>query len=233
MKSRDLHALLRQEPHPARRAPVDRPGRDRQPARQERRRALHHGQGRSWAMVHCRGLGQLQGRGDRRAARPTEIAHKGLGYVPENRDIFPTLTVRQNLLLGQKRGQGSRALEHGGHVRALPAPEGAHRHPGRRALGRRAADAHAVPHADGRPRPGHDRRADRGPGAEDRRAGGASCSWRSSAAACRSCWSSRSSPSRSRSPSACTSWGTAASCSRARRRTCRSNAAMRKEWLEV
>jgi branched-chain amino acid transport system ATP-binding protein len=32
-----------------------------------------------------------------------EIAHKGLGYVPENRDIFPTLTVRQNLLLGQKR----------------------------------------------------------------------------------------------------------------------------------
>jgi len=32
-----------------------------------------------------------------------EVAHKGLGYVPENRDIFPTLTVRQNLLLGQKK----------------------------------------------------------------------------------------------------------------------------------
>ena len=32
-----------------------------------------------------------------------EIAHLGLGYVPENRDIFPTLTVHQNLLLGQKR----------------------------------------------------------------------------------------------------------------------------------
>jgi branched-chain amino acid transport system ATP-binding protein len=32
----------------------------------------------------------------------------GLGYVPENRDIFPTLTVEQNLLLGQKdpRRQG-------------------------------------------------------------------------------------------------------------------------------
>lgn len=29
-----------------------------------------------------------------------QIAHRGLGYVPENRDIFPTLTVRQNLLLG-------------------------------------------------------------------------------------------------------------------------------------
>ena len=31
-----------------------------------------------------------------------DIAHRGIGYVPENRDIFPTLTVRQNLLLGQK-----------------------------------------------------------------------------------------------------------------------------------
>ena len=30
------------------------------------------------------------------------IARLGLGYVPENRDIFPTLTVRQNLLLGMK-----------------------------------------------------------------------------------------------------------------------------------
>lgn len=33
---------------------------------------------------------------------PYVIAHKGLGYVPENRDIFPTLTVRENLLLGMK-----------------------------------------------------------------------------------------------------------------------------------
>jgi branched-chain amino acid transport system ATP-binding protein len=34
-----------------------------------------------------------------------EIAHLGLGYVPENRDIFPRLTVQQNLLLGEKRGK--------------------------------------------------------------------------------------------------------------------------------
>ena len=32
-----------------------------------------------------------------------EIAHLGLGYVPENRDIFPKLTVHQNLMLGEKR----------------------------------------------------------------------------------------------------------------------------------
>ncbi|MBR0719716.1 ABC transporter ATP-binding protein [Bradyrhizobium liaoningense] len=31
-----------------------------------------------------------------------QIARLGLGYVPENRDIFPSLTVRQNLMLGIK-----------------------------------------------------------------------------------------------------------------------------------
>ena len=37
-----------------------------------------------------------------------EIAHLGIGYVPENRDIFPKLTVHQNLLLGQKSGLKSK-----------------------------------------------------------------------------------------------------------------------------
>ena len=37
-----------------------------------------------------------------------EIAHKGLGYVPESRDIFPTLTVEQNLILGEKARKQSR-----------------------------------------------------------------------------------------------------------------------------
>ena len=34
-----------------------------------------------------------------------EIANAGLGYVPENRDIFPGLSTRQNLELGTKSGQ--------------------------------------------------------------------------------------------------------------------------------
>jgi branched-chain amino acid transport system ATP-binding protein len=34
--------------------------------------------------------------------KPHQVARLGLGYVPENRDIFPSLTVRQNLFLGQK-----------------------------------------------------------------------------------------------------------------------------------
>ena len=34
-----------------------------------------------------------------------EIANLGIGYIPENRDIFPGLTTRQNLILGLKPGQ--------------------------------------------------------------------------------------------------------------------------------
>lgn len=59
-------------------------------------------------MVDCAGSvlwkgEQLQGR------KAFEIAHRGIGYVPENRDIFPKLTVHQNLMLGEKgKGRQSR-----------------------------------------------------------------------------------------------------------------------------
>ncbi|MEX2132324.1 MAG: ABC transporter ATP-binding protein [Pseudohongiellaceae bacterium] len=47
--------------------------------------------------------GSIRFRGQEIAGkRSFEIASLGIGYVPENRDIFPTLTVRQNLLLGMK-----------------------------------------------------------------------------------------------------------------------------------
>ena len=49
--------------------------------------------------------GSVQFKGQELMGRKAfEIAHAGIGYVPENRDIFPTLTVHQNLLLGQKGG---------------------------------------------------------------------------------------------------------------------------------
>jgi branched-chain amino acid transport system ATP-binding protein len=38
---------------------------------------------------------------------PHRVARRGLGYVPENRDIFPGLTVRENLLLGVKSRQAA------------------------------------------------------------------------------------------------------------------------------
>jgi branched-chain amino acid transport system ATP-binding protein len=36
--------------------------------------------------------------------KPYDIARRGLGYVPESRDVFPKLTVEQNLRLGMKVG---------------------------------------------------------------------------------------------------------------------------------
>ena len=54
-------------------------------------------------MGDIRSQGSIRFRGDEICGLPPYvIARKGLGYVPENRDIFPTLTVRQNLLLGAK-----------------------------------------------------------------------------------------------------------------------------------
>jgi branched-chain amino acid transport system ATP-binding protein len=48
-------------------------------------------------------LGTIRFKGQDIAGLPNyEIARRGLGYVPEHRDIFPGLTVRQNLLLGIK-----------------------------------------------------------------------------------------------------------------------------------
>ena len=52
-------------------------------------------------LVDCEGYIQWKGQAIQ-GKKPFEVAHLGIGYVPENRDIFPKLTVRQNLLLGQK-----------------------------------------------------------------------------------------------------------------------------------
>ncbi|MFL6695048.1 MAG: ABC transporter ATP-binding protein [Ramlibacter sp.] len=59
-------------------------------------------------MVACTGTVQWKGR-QALGRKPYEIAHLGIGYVPENRDVFPKLTVHQNLMLGEKRaGQKGR-----------------------------------------------------------------------------------------------------------------------------
>jgi branched-chain amino acid transport system ATP-binding protein len=68
-----------------------------------------NGSGRSTTVKTIMGLVDATGSirwGDREilGAKAFEIAHAGIGYVPENRDIFPRLTVHQNLMLGQKRG---------------------------------------------------------------------------------------------------------------------------------
>ena len=68
-----------------------------------------NGSGRSTTAKSIMGLvdckGSIVWKGQEILGRKTyEIAHFGLGYVPESRDIFPKLTVHQNLLMGQKRG---------------------------------------------------------------------------------------------------------------------------------
>ena len=67
-----------------------------------------NGVGRSTTIRAIMGLVQRHGSVNFKGRELTglkafEIAHAGVGYVPESRDIFPTLTVRQNLLLGQKK----------------------------------------------------------------------------------------------------------------------------------
>ena len=54
-------------------------------------------------MGEVRPRGSVRFKGREIAGLPNHaIARAGLGYVPEHRDIFPTLTVRQNLALGMK-----------------------------------------------------------------------------------------------------------------------------------
>ena len=52
-------------------------------------------------MVAARGSIRFKGR-ELLGRKPHDIARLGVGYVPENRDIFPDLTVKQNLMLGMK-----------------------------------------------------------------------------------------------------------------------------------
>ncbi len=66
-----------------------------------------NGSGRSTTVKAIMGLVDTQGSvtwNDKQlvGAKPFEIAHLGIGYVPENRDIFPKLTVHQNLMLGEQ-----------------------------------------------------------------------------------------------------------------------------------
>ena len=66
-----------------------------------------NGAGRSTAVKTIMGLvapvGTISFMGTRiDGLKPHEIARRGLGYVPEDRAVFPELTVRENLILGMK-----------------------------------------------------------------------------------------------------------------------------------
>jgi len=103
---------------------------------------------------------------------PYVIARKGLGYVPENRDIFPTLTVRQNLLLGVKNTAAPGTLDDGRHVRLVSDAAAARRQSGGVLSGGEQQMLTICRTLMGRPAPDHDRRADGRPGADARHPGG-------------------------------------------------------------
>jgi len=68
-----------------------------------------NGSGRSTTAKAIMGLVEASGsmvwkNADIMGLKTYEIARLGIGYVPENRDIFPQLTVHQNLMLGEKSG---------------------------------------------------------------------------------------------------------------------------------
>ena len=77
-----------------------------------------NGSGRSTAVKTIMGLVRGQGSVQFKNAQilgqqAFDIAHRGIGYVPEHRDIFPKLTVHQNLVIGQSAA---------GPIRAGPSP---------------------------------------------------------------------------------------------------------------
>ncbi|MCC9597507.1 MULTISPECIES: ABC transporter ATP-binding protein [unclassified Rubrivivax] len=72
-----------------------------------------NGSGRSTTAKALMGLlparGSVRWNGVELLGRPAhQIARAGLGYVPESRDVFPTLSVAENLRLGERPRPGTR-----------------------------------------------------------------------------------------------------------------------------
>ena len=88
-----------------------------------------NGAGRSTALKAIMGAVQRRGQVlfdgvDISRMSPHAIARRGLGYVPEDRAIFPDLTTLQNLVLGEKRGPGDPFMLADAYT-LFPAPAGA------------------------------------------------------------------------------------------------------------
>src|ERR1700716_1960796 len=94
------------------------------------------------------------------AAEPYRRARLGLGYVPQGREIFPGLTVYDNLRMGCTKQDGAEHDTIGPVLEGVPPPQAASRPWRRRVIRRRAAAAgdRALPLRQAAPRPS--RRAD-------------------------------------------------------------------------
>ena len=100
---------------------------------------------------------------------PNQVARSGIAFCPEERGIFGSLSVTENLMLPPIVAPGGLDIDDDLH--AVPQPEGARPHRARHAaVRRRAADAGDRAHPAHRREAAAAGRADRGPGAGDRAA---------------------------------------------------------------
>ena len=100
--------------------------------------------------------------------RPAEIARMGIGYVPQGRRLWRSLTVDEHLKMVERKG-GAWSIER--IYATFPRLARAQVQRRRPAFGWRAADAGHLARAAGQPAPSGDGRTDRGAGPRHRRAG--------------------------------------------------------------
>jgi branched-chain amino acid transport system ATP-binding protein len=111
-------------------------------------------------LVQRRGSVKFKGR-ELSGLKAFQIAHAGLATCRKTATPSRRSPCARTCSSGRSpRGGGRWTMEH--TFELFPNLKARAEHAGRRAVGRRAADAHALPHADGRPGARHDRRADRG-----------------------------------------------------------------------
>ena len=100
------------------------------------------------------------------AATPEAIARRGIGLVPEGRLVFPTLTVRENLIAtAANRSLRADPWTAAADLRPFSAACRTRQPVCEHAVGRRTADAGGGPRADDQSKTADSRRGHRRPGA--------------------------------------------------------------------
>ena len=160
------NALVRRVARAARRRLPRRRRRGGDAARPQRRRPHQHAARDHGPDRRAQGLDQ--GQRAPRAIEPADarIARLGVGYCPEERGIFSSLSAEENLMLPPALGAGG--MTRRADLRDVPEPEGARLEPGHAPVGRRAADARGRAHPAHRRAPAAARRDLRRPGAGHR-----------------------------------------------------------------
>ena len=163
------------------------PGRSGDAARPQRRRPHHHAARDHGPDRRAHGLDQASTARETIGLPTHQIAHLGVGYCPEERGIFASLSAEENLLLPPRARRPARACRVDEIYAMFPNLKERRAQPGHAAVGRRAADAGGRAHPAHRRAPAAARRDLRRPGAGDRADAGAHDPHAEGARATRSC----------------------------------------------